>query len=610
MAKKELKDELFDGASISDGEKKNKSVDKKAERAKKKAEKLVAKRVAIEDEIRQLKSQLAEETDSAKKDELEAKISKSKEKLANVGNGVTVSKNTGRIIKSVVAAVIVVAILVTYVATGAVRKGPIHSTLQWTTGLQAVTVTSTDGAKINVPVSAYNYYYSKTYNSLKQTQQIYKQYGLSMEDAGLDVDFSKPLSSQKTTDDENNVITWEQKLEDKVVKAIEDVYTYYNEAVLANNGEEPAITDEQKSELEETLKSYTEAANKYGFTLSAYLVKAMGKGVTESVFRQETIRGYIAENYRTALEESKKNVEYSAADLEKYKNENLDKLLTVDIRFFEAETSDDAIAFKKALKADGSNFTDLCVKYAKKGFEKDYYKQAGASTKIDINKETLKNLKYAFSTADDVNAAEKTYSGLDWLFSADRKAGDVYQSSTSVVYVIKPANVSSIEYVNVRHILITPFGDEKTDKKATEATDKQWADAYKKANSILNEYNKGKKTAESFGELAKKNSTDSSASKGGLYEDVYPNQMVDAFNEWCFNADRKVGDVGIVKTEFGYHVMYFEGKTGTKVWEKTAKDALVANNSETEAQKLDDKYSAKLNWFGSRYVEKDVDIDR
>lgn len=612
MAKKELKDDLFDAASISDGEKKNKAAEKKAAKSKKKAEKLVEKRTKIEDEIRELKVQLADETNDARKEELQGKISKAKEKLASVGNGVTVAKNTKRIIQSVVAAVIVVAIVVTYVATGTVRKGPVHSTLQWTAGLTAVTVTSTDGDKINVPVSVYNYYYSTTYNSLKQTQQVYKQYNLNLEDADLDVDFSKPLSSQKTTDSDNNVITWEKKLEDKVVRNIEDVYTYYNEAIKANDGKEPEITDEQQSELNKTLDSYKETANKYGFTLSAYLVKAMGKGVTESVFRQESKRAYIADNYKADLEANKKGVEYSAEDLAKYQSEHLDELVSVDIRIFEAETADDAAAFKKALKADGSNFTELCVKYSKKGFEKDYFAQAGASTQLNITKEALKRLGYAIATADDVNAsdADKKYSGLDWLFSADRKAGDVNQYSTSVVYVIKAANVSNVENVNVRHILITPFGDEKTDKKATEATDKQWKEAYKKAESILKEYNKGKKTAESFGELAKKNSADGSSTKGGLYEDVYPNQMVDAFNEWCFNTSRKAGDVGIVKTEFGYHVMYFEGKTGTKVWEKTAKDALVSENSETEAQKLDDKYSAKLTWFGSRYIEKDVDIDR
>jgi len=35
-------------------------------------------------------------------------------------------------------------------------------------------------------------------------------------------------------------------------------------------------------------------------------------------------------------------------------------------------------------------------------------------------------------------------------------------------------------------------------------------------------------------------------------------QMVQEFEDWCF-ADHKEGDTGLVKTQFGYHVMYFVG---------------------------------------------------
>ena len=31
------------------------------------------------------------------------------------------------------------------------------------------------------------------------------------------------------------------------------------------------------------------------------------------------------------------------------------------------------------------------------------------------------------------------------------------------------------------------------------------------------------------------------------------------FNDWCFDASRKTGDTAIVKTQYGYHIMYFVG---------------------------------------------------
>lgn len=614
MAKKELNDDLFAGGSISDGEKKNKSKKnsaKKAELAAKKAEKLAAKRAKYEEEIKTLKASIASETDENKKQELEKQLSKAKENLEKVGKGINIANDQKKIIKSVVAVVVVIALLVTYVSTGLVRKGFVNSTLQWTTHLTAVTVKSDDGDKIKVPVSTYNYYFATTYNNLMSTKQLYDQYGLDASKAGLDVDFKKPLSSQKTTNEDGKVVTWAQHLEDMVVKSIEDTYTFYNEAVKANNGEEPEITEEQQKQIDDTLSKYEENANKYGFTLSAYLVKAMGKGVTESVFRQESKRSYIAENYQKELQSNSSKVEIKDEDITKYKDEHLEDLKSVDVRLFEANSEDDAVAFKNELKADGSNFTELCVKYASNGFYKDFYKDAGASTQLSVTKTALQNAGFAIATADknDDKDAEKTYSGLDWLFSADRAKGDIYQKSTTVVYVVTPARLSDVNTVNVRHILIAPE-KKGNETNAVNATQENWDKAYKEAKEVLATYNKGKKTEESFADLAKEKSSDGSANNGGLYEDVYPNQMVSTFNNWCFDSSRKAGDVDIVKTEYGYHIMYFVGKTGTPAWKYTAKTELANDANKTASEKLDDAYTAKVNWFGSRYFEKDVDIDR
>ncbi len=614
MAKKELNDDLFAGDSISDGEKKNKSKKnsaKKAQSAAKKAEKLAAKRAKYEEEIKTLKASIESETDANKKEELQKQLAKAKANLEKVGKGVNIANDQKKIIKSVVAVVIVVALLVTYVSTGLVRKGFVHSTLQWTTHLTAVTITSEDGDKIKVPVSTYNYYFSTTYNNLMSTKQLYDQYGLDASKAGLDVDFDKSLSSQKTTNEDDKVVTWSQHLEDMVIKAIEDTYTFYNEAVKANNGEEPEITAEQQKQIDDTLGKYKENANKYGYTLSAYLVKAMGKGVTESVFRQESKRSYIADNYRKELQTNNSKAEITQEQIDTYKNEHLDDLKSVDIRIFEASNEDEATAFKNELKKDGSNFTDLCVKYAPEGFYKDFSKDPGSSTQLYVTKSALQNAGFAIATADNNDAEEdqKTYSGLDWLFSADRVKGDIYQHSTTVVYVLEPARLSNVNTVNVRHILIAPE-KKGNESNAVSASQEDWDKAYKEAKDVLAAYNKGAKTEDSFAELAKEKSVDGSASKGGLYENIYPNQMVSTFNYWCFDSSRKAGDVDMIKTEYGYHIMYFVGQTGTPVWEFTAKTELQNAAGQTESEKLDEAYTAKVNWFGSRYFEKDVDIDR
>ena len=50
--------------------------------------------------------------------------------------------------------------------------------------------------------------------------------------------------------------------------------------------------------------------------------------------------------------------------------------------------------------------------------------------------------------------------------------------------------------------------------------------------------------------------------------------MVSEFESWCTAKGRKQGNVGIVETQYGYHVMYFEGKT-TVPWDDAVKSAIV-----------------------------------
>ena len=622
MAKKDLNEDIFSGGSISDSDKSDKSA-KKAERlakkSKKAAERNAAKKEKIDSEIKALKAELAEKTDEKEKAAVEKKLEKAKDKLAALnGKKSRVAAKQARIIKSVVAAVVIVALLVAYVGTGAVRHGFIHSTLQWTTHLTAATVELDNGEKIKVPVSTFNYYFAMTYNNMMSTQSTYEQYGLDLAENNLDVDFDRPLSKQTTTNDDDEVVTWLEYMYEQALESIRVTYTYYYEAVEANGGEEPEITDEQKSELEETISGYKDTANGYGYTTSGYLVQAMGKGVTESVFREEMTKSYIAQNYQTELSEDLSEKEYTDEDYTAYKDSHSDELQAVSIRIFEANSEDEAKAFYDALKSNGSNFTDLCVEYAEDGAYKSYYAQDEASTKLYATKSVLQAKGYAIATAEEHTHEEGEehsedevleYPGLDWLFSSDRKAGDKYQYSTTVVYVLEPASLPEESSVNVRHILVTPETDsENTD--AMSATDEQWAAALDKAESIVDEFNKTSKTEDDFASLVSKYTQDTgSASTGGLYENIIPGQMVDSFETWSLDSSRKAGDVGIVQTEYGYHIMYFVGDTGTPIWKANAQQILASEDSSTAIEEIEDSSTAKMNWFGKFYIEKDTDID-
>ena len=132
--------------------------------------------------------------------------------------------------------------------------------------------------------------------------------------------------------------------------------------------------------------------------------------------------------------------------------------------------------------------------------------------------------------------------------------------------------------VDVRHILILPEGATIETVTTEEFSDEAWAAGEQKAQEILDQWLSGDKTEDSFATLANENSADTgSNTNGGLYSGVTKGQMVEAFNDWCFDSSRQVGDYGIVKTQYGYHIMYFCGSQ--LLWESQAESDLLAQLS-------------------------------
>ncbi len=111
---------------------------------------------------------------------------------------------------------------------------------------------------------------------------------------------------------------------------------------------------------------------------------------------------------------------------------------------------------------------------------------------------------------------------------------------------------------DVRHILITPTGGTVVDGK-TVYTEKEWADCLVKAQKIYDEWLAGKATEETFAEAAYRYTDDGNGDDGGLYLDISKGIMVKEYEDWCFDESRKYGDHGMVKTQYGYHIMFYVG---------------------------------------------------
>lgn len=124
--------------------------------------------------------------------------------------------------------------------------------------------------------------------------------------------------------------------------------------------------------------------------------------------------------------------------------------------------------------------------------------------------------------------------------------------------------VQKVNNVSVRHILITPEGEK--DPTTGDYTAEAWTAAQEAANEIYAQW-QNDPTEDNFAALANEKSTDpGSNTNGGLYEDFDSATMVEEFTEWSFDPARTYGDSGIVKTSYGYHIMFFVGQTETKGW--------------------------------------------
>lgn len=114
--------------------------------------------------------------------------------------------------------------------------------------------------------------------------------------------------------------------------------------------------------------------------------------------------------------------------------------------------------------------------------------------------------------------------------------------------------------VDVRHILICPEGGELNEEtNETVYTQEEWDACLEKTQAVYDAWKAGDADEESFAALANEKSEDGgSNTSGGLYSGITKEtSFVEPFLNWCMDENRKVGDTGIVQSEFGYHIMYF-----------------------------------------------------
>ena len=173
------------------------------------------------------------------------------------------------------------------------------------------------------------------------------------------------------------------------------------------------------------------------------------------------------------------------------------------------------------------------------------------------SKATLDPIITRYLVAGDyMNSLEKDYTFTD--------------AELQAFYTANKDSYTNTDLPKVRHILYwAPVGVAST----TDATTEELAAAKAAADATL-----AKVTSyEDMVTLGDAALADASATESAEYT-VATGDMVAEFEAWCYDTARKPGDTGIVKTEYGYHVMYFVGTE--KDWTKDALASLTSTKYE------------------------------
>lgn len=415
-----------------------------------------------------------------------------------------------------------------------------------------------------ISIGTYNYYYSK----IVQNYQMYAGYGY------FDLDTTQDYSKQYTTDEDGNKITWLEMFKSRTISQLQYVTAYY-EAGVANG---VTLTKEQETSINDQMKELESNASEAKQSLDEYIAENFGEYCSKETLENVQRQAFIAENY---YQQTLADSQVTDEEFQQYFDKNGKDYYDCDFSFIEMtydttseETKAASVEKAKSYLSRISSVKDMkklipeaCADLIKQYIANSYFEDEDAA--VEALSEYVENTM----NAKDTSFGEETVS---WLFNADTKVGATTyycDEDAGFIYLIlktgEPKLDESTTY-SVRHLLVMP--GEQNDEEDTTAseseekkyTDAEWNAAKEKAENLLSQYNKGDKTAYAFALLAEENSDDTqSISKGnagmygGIIEGTKEGAMVPEFEKWALDASRKYGDTDIVKSEFGYHIMYF-----------------------------------------------------
>lgn len=389
------------------------------------------------------------------------------------------------------------------------------------------------------------------------------QYGSYLSYFGLDT--SKDLSTQMYSE----TLTWQDYFEQNAVESLKQNKALMAEAKAA--GFTYDTTDEYNT-FKETIKTSAAAA---GVSDKEYVRSIYGSYATMGRIEEYVKNDMVMNAYYQKLQEDNAP---SDDEIQSYYEENKATYDSVDYRLttIEADLPTEPTELADPVEetaadttgsTDGTAATDSTQDTAYQPSDAEIAKaMEDAKVLADDAEQTVAKDGEAH---ENEKKSSVNYLISDWLFDDARKAGDttvITNDNSHCYYVVA---------FEKRYLDETPSADVRVIIPTEDKTGEE----------ILEEWKNGAATEDSFAELCKKYTQDTSAvENGGLFEQVTKTGMTEELSNWIFDSSRQAGDTVAITVSDSTYVLYYIGQDQPE-WKINIKNTLV---SDTMSQHMQD----------------------
>ena len=404
----------------------------------------------------------------------------------------------------------------------------------------------------------FDYQYNLTKNN------YITQYGSYLTYFGLDT--SKDLSTQMYSD----TLSWQDYFEQMAVDNLKQSKAL--KAAAAAEGFTYDTTDEYNT-FKESIKTSAAAS---GVSEKEYIRSIYGGYATMSRIEQYVKNDMVMNAYYEKLQEDNAP---SDDEIQSYYDENKASYDSVDYRLTTinaelpteptelADPVDETAVADTANTTDGTTTADTTQDTAYQPSDAEIAKaMEDAKVLADDAEQTVAKDGEAH---ENEKKSSVNYLISDWLFDDARKAGDttvITNDNSHCYYVVAFEQRYLDETLSADVRVIIPTEDKTGDE-------------------ILEEWKNGAATEDSFAELCKKYTQDTSAvENGGLFEQVTKTGMTEELSSWIFDSSRQAGDTVAITVSDATYVLYYIGQDQPE-WKINIKNTLV---SQAMTQYIDD----------------------